>query len=225
MSQATASDGSVRAILSRTGRLVGENPLTLGLGVVGAVALFVPYVGPFLTVLVGGVLVEVFARDLGITSRDRSVLVRAISLLLGSAVVAVIVALGTLLVIVPGIYVALGSALTWPAIVVDSKGPLDARSESASRMRGKRIRVLAVFGGLSLLVVPAALVHIAVTLPSAAVAALFVFVCGVVYSSGTAAVVVMYVSFAPGKARSGGRGAADESDIGEGRLLGLLWHH
>jgi len=212
MSQATASDGSVRSILARTGTLVVENPLAIVLGPVGALALFVPYVGPVITVLLSGVLVELFARDLGEQSRDRSAALRGVSLVVGSIVIGVIVAIGTALFVVPGVYVAATSALAGPAIVIDSKGPLDGRSESVARTRGNKLRMLAVFAMTMALVLPAGLVHAVVTVPLRANIALVGVFGGLMLTVTTAATVVMYLAFSP--AIEGGLGALGDVSSG-----------
>ncbi|AWB26331.1 hypothetical protein [Halococcoides cellulosivorans] len=225
MSQTSVGNGDVRSILSRSATLVGETPLTLGLGLLGGFAVFVPIVWPVLVVLAFAGLIEVFARELGHQTRERSLVVRLVLAVLGAALLVVFIAFGGLFVVLPGVYVAIVTALTIPAIVIDSHGPLGAVLESVALARGNAIRIVAILGAVSLLAAPGLIVPAVVTVPGPTADVLLGFFGGVALTGWAAATATMYLTFTPTNVGSsssglpGGEstdGAATLKDVGAG---------
>lgn len=212
MSMTSVGNGDVRSICSRSGTLVFEHPLTLGLGLLGGFAVFVPIVWPVLVVLAVASLVDVFARTLGHESRERSLVVRLVLAVLGAALLVVFIAFGGLFLLVPGVYVAVVTALTIPAIVIDSHGPLGTVLESVALARGNAIRIVAVVGAVGLLAAPGLIVPAVVTVPGPTADVLLGFFGGVALTGWAAASAVMYLTFTPTNVGSSSSGMPGRED-------------
>lgn len=121
--------------------------------------------------------------DWGLGSVLGSVWPRLIALILLQIVVGILVGIGLVLLIVPGVILALMWIVSVPSMVVEGKGVFESMTRSSDLTRGNRMRILAI--GIAVL-----LIYIAVFV----VAALFAAISPVL---GVAAMVIAAVLLYP----------------------------
>lgn len=124
----------------------------VGVVFVGGVLSAIPLLGSVLFGMASGVAVYLAHRTIRADRRPRlEFTTRLFSLFAAYVVASILVALGLILLVVPGVYVAVRLDLFFAAVMVDGHGPLRALSESWERTSGNS---WTVFGLLLVLVVP-----------------------------------------------------------------------
>jgi len=118
---------------------------------VAGVLLFVSYL---LLLVLFVVIARAFARPLGELSTFPSELYTrrigwaTVSMIIASIFVFVAVAVGFVLLIIPGVFLSLCFLLYWYTIAVEDCGPIEGLRRSWDLSRGNRLRLLFVFGVL-----------------------------------------------------------------------------
>lgn len=110
---------------------------------VGGLLSSIPLVGNVFNALANGIAVDMGYRTFREGHRVRTGLgLRLVYLVAALLVAAIIVGIGLIFLILPGIYLALRFALHPAAVMVDGEGPLRALSESWNRTGGHLLTIL-----------------------------------------------------------------------------------
>jgi hypothetical protein len=201
-------------VLRRAIEIVTGDVRISGLKVLGSLLASIPLLGGLLQLALDGVAIQIADAELTAYSPDNSFGKRFVFVLIASILSGVAVGIGLVLLVLPGIYLALRLALVAPAVWVGDQGPIEALSESWSRTDGHLWTVLVVeaviFFGTMLVLVPAFVLTVGASeaalqefaqSPTIVVAPGFVlataFVAATVGAVGTVSGVVMYRSFRP----------------------------
>lgn len=137
---------SAASFVSDAASLLSDDPRIVLLTLAGGALSIVPVVGPVLNVLVVGFAHLLAHRSLGRSADTRASLPRRFLYLIGGSLATVVlVVIGLILLIVPGIYLLLRLSLVVPAIMIDGEGPLEGLGESWDRTGGNVVTVLGVF--------------------------------------------------------------------------------
>jgi hypothetical protein len=148
---------TVGAVLGRAAAIVRADPRIVGVTLVGGLLAAVPLLGTLLTTVANGVAVALASRRLSEDTPRSLDAYRLFALVAGAVVAGVLVLLGFLLFVLPGLYLALRFSLYAPAVMADERGPLEGLSASWSRTAHHHFTVagfhLAVFVPLFLLAV------------------------------------------------------------------------
>lgn len=132
------------SVLSAGLDVLFDNPVTVVVAIVAGFLSQVPLVGGLLRIPLSGFIVDYVAGDVGFEHRDSGFIERVVKLVVGAVVAGVAVAVGLLLVVVPGLFLALKFALFAPAVMVGEKGPVDALKDSYRRTTGNLATVFGV---------------------------------------------------------------------------------
>lgn len=137
-------DMGVGGVLSTAVSLVTDDFRIAGLQLAGAFAGLIPFVGVLIQFLFGGLALQFADESLGNPDPERSLLVRAVLALITFVILVIVVAIGLVALILPGIYLALRLSLALPAVWVGDMGPIDALKDSWSRASGHLLTILGV---------------------------------------------------------------------------------
>lgn len=141
----------VRDVLGRAVAIVHTDPRILGVTLVGGILGGIPIIGGLARSLANGVAVDMATQTFEEQSAWGTALSsRLIFLAVGWVLLVVIVAIGLLLLVHPGIYLGVRFALFPATVMVDGHGPLQGLSESWDRTAGHGTTV---FGFVALLFV------------------------------------------------------------------------
>lgn len=139
-------------LLARSTAVVRTRPVLLGVALVGGVLSVVPLLGTLLNALATAVAVSIASGAIAEGSRSRKDLgARLLAFVVAFLVATVAIAVGLLVLVIPGVYLALRFALFPAAVMADGRGPLDGLSASWRRTGGN---LGLVFGFLLVLFVP-----------------------------------------------------------------------
>lgn len=122
-----------------------------GMQLVAGILGIVPIIGPLLGVALSGLAIQFADETLGTDDHQNSTAERFVYSILTSIALYVIVFVGFLLLVLPGIYFALKLSLAIPAIWIGDKGPIEALSDSWTRTSGNLVTILGI-GALFFLV-------------------------------------------------------------------------
>lgn len=139
-------DGAV-TLLGDCIDVVRERPLVAAVFLVSApIEVFVPVLGSLagFVVQTGAVVVVAETLTSNRTRADSSLGVRFIVAFVASLVAGVAVLVGLVLLVVPGLYLAVRLYLVLPAVMLDDRGPLEACGESWARTAGNSITIAGV---------------------------------------------------------------------------------
>lgn len=110
--------------------------------IVGALSL-IPLLGPLLSVAVTGIAMQFADETIGSSPPQNSIGIRLLYSILTWIVVVILISIGLVVFILPGIYLAFKFYLAIPAIWLGDEGPLEALSDSWERTDGN---LLTIFG-------------------------------------------------------------------------------
>lgn len=131
---------------------VESNPGIVGVVLVGNLVGTIPIIGTWLSQIATGMAVDMGYHTIeDAHTHQTAFAARAVYIVLGSVVVGIVVIIGLLLLVLPGIYISVRLTLFPAAVMVDGKGPLQCLGESWSRTEG---HVWTVFGFLLVFFVP-----------------------------------------------------------------------
>lgn len=133
----------VGGVLSTAVSVITDDFRIAGLQLVGAFVSLIPIVGSLIQFVIGGLAIQFADETLGNPDPEQSLLVRAILALITGIILVIVVAIGLIALIIPGIYLALRLSLALPAVWVGDMGPIDALKDSWSRAHG---HLLTIFG-------------------------------------------------------------------------------
>lgn len=205
-------------VLRRAVGVVTDDLRILGVVVVGGLLSVVPLLGSLLSIAVNAFAVRMAGETLDSwNAAGPEMGMRILYGVIGSVVAGILVGIGFILLVVPGVYAALKFFLVLPAAVLDGEGPLQALSESWDRTAG---HLGLIFGFqvvvflLPLVVLLAAVFGLASGSPTAAAESLqsigaqatIAIVFAPVSAVGLAGMTVMYAAF--GAAPETGTGTA-----------------
>lgn len=133
---------------------VAANPLMVGVILVGNLLGIIPFIGGMLSTLGLGIAVDMtFDTIEDAHSHQTAFAARAVYLVVGSLVAGVVVIIGLILLVLPGIYAMVRYTVFPAAVMVDGKGPLEGLRESWARTEGHG---WTVFGYVLVFTVPGA---------------------------------------------------------------------
>lgn len=144
---------AVSEVFARSIAIIRSDPKIVGVMFIGGLLNAVPIIGSLLIELATGIAVSMADRTRRENPRGRPDIVGRLAYLVGAFIVATIcIAIGLVLLVIPGIYLLVRFALYPAAVMVDGKGPLQALSESWDRTGGNGVTVfvfiLVLFGGM-----------------------------------------------------------------------------
>jgi hypothetical protein len=116
-------------------------PPGFGWGYLGTMLLFLVEVGA----ITHGVIHHLAGKKVSLGAMLGAGLRRAVPLLVVGVLCYLVVGLGTVLLIVPGVYLACALAVAIPAVVVERPGMIGAMKRSLALTKGKRFSVFVVF--------------------------------------------------------------------------------
>jgi hypothetical protein len=119
----------------------GQLPAGFWLGYLAAMLLFVVEAGA----ITHGVIHHLAGKKVSLGAMVGAGVRRAIPLLVVGVLCYLVVALGTVLLLVPGVYLACALAVAIPAVVVERPGLVGAMKRSFALTKGKRFSVFVVF--------------------------------------------------------------------------------
>lgn len=134
--------GAVDAVLA--------DPRMVAVTLVGNLLGVIPIIGSLLSSLANGIAVILATKTFDETHRpEKDFAARAVYLVVATLVAGILIIIGLLLLILPGIYLIIRFALFPAAVMVDDRGPLEGLSASWDRTKGHGLTVfgfmLAVF--------------------------------------------------------------------------------
>lgn len=156
-SQRAQSSLGVSGVISHAADAVRADPRMLAVVFValllgGIINAMIPFIGNLFILLGIGIAVVMATETFDEGKRpEKSLDVRGAYLVVATLLSAILVGVGLLLVILPGIYLTVRFALVPAAVMVDDKGPIDALFWSWSRTKG---HWLTVFGFMLVMAVP-----------------------------------------------------------------------
>jgi MFS family permease len=115
-----------------------------GLQLVSGLLSIIPLLGPLLATITTGLATQCADETIGNDGPRNSIGIRFVYGLIAALLVGIIVSIGFVFLILPGIYLALKLSLAIPSIWVGDKGPLEALSDSWSRTGGNLLTILGV---------------------------------------------------------------------------------
>jgi hypothetical protein len=118
-------------------RIAGMQVLT---GILGAI----PFVGVLLSMITSGLAMQFADETLGNRAPDNSIAVRLAYTILTGIVMYIAILIGLILLVLPGIFLALKFALAIPAIWIGDQGPIEALSDSWERTGGNLLTIIGV---------------------------------------------------------------------------------
>lgn len=144
---------AVSEVFARSIAIIRSDPKIVGVMFIGGLLNAVPIIGSLLIELATGIAVSMADRTRRENPRGRPDIVGRLAYLVGAFIVVTIcIAIGLVLLVIPGIYLLVRFALYPAAVMVDGKGPLQALSESWDRTGGNGVTVfvfiLVLFGGM-----------------------------------------------------------------------------
>lgn len=130
-------DPALLSIVGGAAVLVRGDPRILGVTVVGALLGVVPLVGWLLALVMNGLATGLAARTIHDGSEPSHLVdYRLVALVAASIVAGILLGIGLVLLVIPGVYLLVRFYLYPAAVVVDDMGPLEALSESWERTSG-----------------------------------------------------------------------------------------
>lgn len=142
----TGSQSSIRFFGVFTGAVnaVLADPRMVGVTWVGNLFGVIPFIGSLFTSLANGIAVIMADDTFDEPHRpQKDFAARAVYLLVATLVGGIVIIIGLILFVLPGIYLGVRLALYPAAVMVDDKGPIEGLSESWDRTGG---HFLTVFG-------------------------------------------------------------------------------
>lgn len=116
---------------------VTTDPLMVGVQLVGNLLGIIPFIGNWFTQIANGIAVDMGYNTIDDThTHQTSLAARAVYLVVGLVVVGIVVIIGLLLLVLPGIYAGVRLSLFPAAVMVDGKGPIHGLQESWERTKG-----------------------------------------------------------------------------------------
>lgn len=131
-------------ILNRAISIARDDVRISGVLLVATFLSSIPLVGWLLQSALSGLGLEFADETVGNSRAEESIVIRLILSIISMIVVFVAVGFGFVLLIIPGIYLALKFSLVLPAIWLDDIGPIEALSESWNRTDGNLGTILGV---------------------------------------------------------------------------------
>lgn len=205
-SQRRSTGPGVGSVLARAVAIVRADLSIVGVVLVGNLVGVVPVIGGFANLVATGVATDWAHRALEDDMRRGTELAaRLVYLFLGGIVAAIVIGVGLLLLVLPGIYLYVRLALFPAAVMVDGHGPLEGLSESWSRTSDNATTVFGVVAVLFLVtIVIAGALYVAmvgvrspVGVDTTPYRLLLAFVGAPFAAVGAAAVAVLYDAFGP----------------------------
>lgn len=151
-SQRRTAGPGVGGVLRRAIDIIRSDLSILGVVLVGNLVGVVPVVGGLANLVATGVATDWAHRSLeDAPSRGTELVARLVYLILGGIAAAIVIGIGLLFLVLPGIYLYVRLALFPAAVMVDGHGPLEGLSESWSRTSGNATTVFGVVAVLFLI--------------------------------------------------------------------------
>lgn len=118
-------------------RIAGMQALT---GILSAI----PFIGAFLSMITSGIAMQFADETLGSQAPTNSIGVRFLYTILTGIIMYIAVLIGLLLLVLPGLFLALKFSLAIPAIWIGDEGPIEALSDSWERTSGNLLTIIGV---------------------------------------------------------------------------------
>lgn len=195
-------------VLSRAVSIVTDDLRIPAILVVSALVSAIPVIGSLLSGALSGIAMQFADETLGYSPTRKSIAVRFIYSIVAGILIGIIVAIGLLLLILPGIYLALKFALAPAAVWIDDQGPISALSVSWNRTAGHLLTLIGVglvLGGIAFVIIMVAIFAIvpldtmtqstALFLTYPTLLVVLIGVSATIGSVGTAASTVMFRAF------------------------------
>jgi len=146
-------------VLSRAASIVREDLRIPALQAISVLVSLIPIIGSLLSGAISGLAMQFADETLGYSPTRKSLAVRFVYSILAGILMGLIIAIGLLLLILPGLFLALKLSLTPAAIWIDDQGPVSALSASWNRTAGHLLTLIGV--GLVLLTVASVVILLA----------------------------------------------------------------
>lgn len=138
------SNMGVGGIISSGIDVVTDDLRISGLQLIGTLLSMIPIIGSILQLVIGGLAIQFADETIGNPEPDQSILIRALKVILTAIVMVLVIGIGLVFLILPGIYFSLKFALAIPAVWIGGKGPIEALGESWSRTGGHLFTIFGV---------------------------------------------------------------------------------